>query len=198
MQMAPDDLKKYPKGTLLIMNLESHVANSIHRNVRDAFLKACKAEPQHQFASNPKGIEKIAQDALHWGKPPQIWVEKRGLVQGTILGQPFEGCGWNDNRGRWPVIRVTRWYFDAFEFGLSDDYDRWANRIRRTVLHEMVHWVRDKAGAEEQAITGPLVVPAGQQPGKRVEPGHWFEEMAYGVGNVCTDAEIKRAILSYQ
>ena len=59
-----------------------------------------------------------------------------------------------------------------------------AARLVRTTLHEVVHWVREMAGASDQALVGGLIN------GHYEEAGHYFERLAYGAPNVCTDGEL--------
>jgi hypothetical protein len=186
MFMVTEDTTKYPKCTTLIKSLGSTL--KLKPKVLNAFLDVCKAEDQ--FKSTAAQVEKIAQKALQWATPPKVDVVQ-GLVKGVAGGKTFEGCGWNNSfRGK-VFIQVTSIWFDAVEFGNPDERDKNTDRLTRTVLHELVHWVRGEAGASDDAMDGPLF-----QGGHRQEAGRLFEQWAFGVPSLCTDDELLDAIAS--
>ena len=105
-------------------------------------------------------------------------------------GEIVEACGFTDTfPGHKPFVIVTSFWFDAFEHGFEVDPDRAGNRLARTLLHELVHWVRNEAGASDQILVGGFK-------GHYQEAGRVFAEIAFGTPNICTDDEIWAAILS--
>jgi hypothetical protein len=185
MFMLKDDMTKFPRCTALLKNLDATLKG--RPKVLDAFLEVCKAGDQ--LKSTPQQVEVIARRALKWGTPPRLEVAE-GMVKGVAMGHSFEGCGWNNDFGKTPFLVVTSFWFDAFEFGIVDR-DKNAERLTRTVLHETVHWVRSEAGATDDAMDGSLFGK-----GQLREAGELFEERAFGVASVCTNAELLDAILS--
>ena len=186
MILGEEDRKKYPNCTRLLTNLGSTVR--AQPDVLKAFLDVCKADDQ--FKSTDQQVEAIAQRALRWSTPPTIEVEK-GLIKAVAGGKSVEACGWN-NSFRTPVlIEITSFWFDAFEFGSPADRAKNTVRLTRTVLHELVHWVRNEAGASDDALDGSLF-----RGGHYREAGELFEERAFGVASLCNDNELGDAILS--
>jgi hypothetical protein len=87
------------------------------------------------------------------------------------------------------IIEITDIYFEAFEFGLaSTDQVNNAARLTRTLLHELVHWVREQANALDDVDMGFKAPP--------MEAGQFFEQLAFGSAPLCDDANIQDAILS--
>jgi Metallopeptidase toxin 3 len=185
MFMDPIDMKKYPKCTKFIQGIEGTLKGQ--PKVRNAFLEACMADDQSQPASV---AQKIATDsALKWAASPRVDVHD-GLLKPPVSGQTVPACGYTDTFGSTPYVIITSFWFDAIEFGFDVDPHRARNRLMRTLLHELVHWVRDQASASDQILVGGLIK------GQYREAGHVFEEMAFGTANVCTDDEVWAAILS--
>lgn len=155
--------------------------------IRDAFLDACMADDQFQ---SPKVAEKLAKDrALRWATGPLVDVHE-GLIKPPVQGRIVDACGFTDTFGlRKPFVIITSFWFDALEFGFDLDPNRAGNRLMRTLLHELVHWVRDQAKASDEILVGGYK-------GHYKEAGHVFEENAYGTANICTENEIWDAILS--
>jgi hypothetical protein len=179
MKMGPEDIKKYPDGAKLLQNL------IITPKVLNAFLAACQEDDLR--GADPARVEHIARTALRWGGEPLVDVHA-GDLKVPALGDVGLACGFTDTfPGHAPYIIVTHIWFDAYENCGEADRPKNAARLTRTLLHEMVHWVRDKVGADDE------VRPGGFK-GTREEAGHYFEMKAYGSHNVCTDAEMKAAI----
>ena len=185
MHMDQSDIKKYPKTAQFIQGIEGTL--KLQPKIRNAFLEACMADDQFQ---SPKVAEKLAKEkALRWAAGPQVDVHE-GLIKPPVEGQIVDACGFTDTFGfRKPFVIITSFWFDAFEFGFDVDPDRAGNRLMRTLLHELVHWVRDQAKASDQILVGGYK-------GHYKEAGHVFEELAYGTANICTENEIWDAILS--
>jgi hypothetical protein len=183
--MDPSDMKKYPKCTQLIKTLESSLKGK--RRILDAFIEACTADDQNQ---SPIVAERIAREqALRWATGPRVDVHE-GLIRPPVAGKIVDACGFTDTFGKTPFVIVTSFWFDAVEFGFDVDPDRSANRLTRTLLHELVHWVRNEANASDEILVG------GALKGHYREAGEVFEEMAFGSANICTDDEVWAAILS--
>ena len=183
--MDQSDIKKYPKAAKFIQGIEG--ALKLQPKIRNAFLDACMADDQFQ---STKVAEKLAKEkALRWAAGPLVDVHE-GLIRPPVAGQVVDACGFTDTFGfRKPFVIITSYWFDAFEFGFDVDPDRAGNRLMRTLLHELVHWVRDQAKASDQILVGGYK-------GHYQEAGHVFEEAAYGTANICTENEVWDAILS--
>jgi zincin-like metallopeptidase toxin 3 of polymorphic toxin system len=191
MFLDPDDAKTYPKCLAFIMKIDSNLKKE--PKLLKAFLDTCKDEDQ---PTPPAVVEKIArQQALKYGAGPRIKVDQ-GMVHALSGGVVGDACGWNNGisnalNNRNPVfIEMTSFWFDALEFGV--DPVRAGDRLRRTLLHELIHWVRDATRASETIQVG------GYFRGEAVECGHLFEERAYGSRNVCTEDEIFDALTSFR
>ena len=179
--MGPEDIKKYPDGAKLLQHLV------ITPKVLNAFLEACKADALN--GADPARVEHIARTALHWGGDPLVDVHA-GELKVPALGTVGPACGFTNTFGKGdPFIIVTHIWFDAYENCGEQDRAKNAARLTRTLLHEMVHWVRDKVRADDDVTIGGFK-------GTPEEAGHFFEMKAYGSRNVCNEAEIKDAIAS--
>jgi GNAT superfamily N-acetyltransferase len=188
MFMGPTDMKKYPKTTQFIQGIEGTLKGQ--PKIRNAFLEACVADDQVQSV---KVAEKLAKEkALRWATGPRVDVHE-GLIRPPVQGEIVDACGFTDTFGiafgRKAFVIVTSYWFDALEYGFDVDPNRAGNRLMRTLLHELVHWVRNEANASDQILVGGYK-------GHYKEAGHVFEELAYGSTNICTDDEIWAAILS--
>ncbi|WGD48515.1 hypothetical protein QA641_22930 [Bradyrhizobium sp. CB1650] len=187
MFLDPTDIKKFPKAARFIQGIDS--ALSAQPKVRNAFFEACMADDQFQ----PTTVaENLAKKALRFAAPPRVDVHE-GLVQPPVQGEIVNACGFTDTFGvafgRKSFVIVTSFWFDAFEHGFEVDPTRAGHRLMRTLLHELVHWVRNEAKASDEILIGGYK-------GEYKEAGHVFEEWAYGTANICTDNEIWAAILS--
>jgi hypothetical protein len=185
-RMNPTDMKKYPKSTKFIQGIEGALKGQ--PKIRSAFLDACMADDQTQSTAV---AEKLAKEkALRWAAGPIVDVHA-GLIKPPVQGQIVEACGFTDTFGlHKPFVIITSFWFDAFEFGFDVDPNRAGNRLMRTMLHELVHWVRDQVKASDEILVG------GGYRGHYREAGHVFEEAAYGTSNICTEDEVWSAILS--
>jgi zincin-like metallopeptidase toxin 3 of polymorphic toxin system len=191
MFMDPTDAKKYPKCTKFMSTIESTLKKQ--PTVLKAFLDACKADDQTLPA---RDVEKIARErALRWGAGPRVTVTE-GIFDAPSGGEVVKACGFMNGIGnalnkKNPLfIQITSFWFDAFEFGY--DPARAGNRLTRTLLHELVHWVRDATKASN------LILVGGGYKGEYKEAGHVFEENAYGRTNICNDDEIFDALTSFR
>jgi hypothetical protein len=198
MFLDPDDVKKYPRCKVFISEIENNLKKE--PNLLKVFLETCKADEQPKPASV---VEKIAREqALRYGAGPRIKVEE-GLVQAVSDGVVSPACGWNNglgnvlNKKNKVFIEMTSLWFDALEFGV--DPVRAGNRLRRTLLHELVHWVRDMTGASDTIQVGSSLRTDGSfVRGEAVECGHLFEERAFGSRNICNDDERFDAMTSFR
>jgi hypothetical protein len=159
---------------------------SLPRKVRDAFVEACTAPIQR----NPVAVARriATTQALRFAAGPRISIVS-GLVRRPAGGQVVEVCGFTNSFVSPTIIEITDIYFEAFEFGLaSTDQANNAARLTRTLLHELVHWVREQANALDDVDMGFKVPP--------MEAGQFFEQLAFGSAPLCDDANIQDAILS--
>src|SRR5258708_24035145 len=179
MRMDPVDIKAFPDCA----NLLRHIRTRVTQRVLDAFFESCKADSLNGV--DPAHIDRIAHAALMWGVPPLVDVHA-GELRVPVRGIIGPACGFTDTFGSPVFIIITHIWFDAFETCGQSDRARNAERLTRTVLHEMVHWVRDAVGADEAITVGGFK-------GTPEEAGHFFEKKAYGTSNICTEAEIKAA-----
>jgi Metallopeptidase toxin 3 len=181
MKMGPEDIKKYPDCAKLLHHLRSQVT----RKVLDAFFEACQAD--YLNGAHPAHVDHVARTALLWGGPPLVDVHA-GELRVPERGIIVPACGFTDTfPGHAPFVIITHIWFDAYETCGEADRARNAGRLIRTLLHEMVHWVRDAVGAEED-------ITAGGYRGTAEEAGHYFEMQAYGARNVCNEDNMKDAI----
>jgi hypothetical protein len=186
MRMDPNDAQKYPKTIQFLTTIERRV--KLQPTVLNAFYEACEADEQN---NDLKVARSFAEKALRWGAEPLISVYP-GMIE---VEKGSAACGYMNTLGvplgKKAHIDITSFYFDAFEFGFDVDPNRAGNRLMKTVLHELVHWVRDQAQASDRVLDG------GHFRGRWVEAGEFFEEKAYGQSRVlCTDDEIWAAIFS--
>src|SRR5215211_3211403 len=186
MFMSREDLKKYPKCAKLLGALAGTLPGQA--KVFNAFLDACMADDQTQSTKVARTM--ALTKALPWGPGPRIDVTVD--VRATDSGQIVEACGYQvpfKLKGRPDIIQITSVWFDAVEFGVVDTQKN-AGRLTRTLLHELVHWVRQEAGASDEVQIG------GHYKGRTMEAGHFFEQNAFGSPNVCTSDELLDAVLS--
>jgi hypothetical protein len=171
---------KYPECTKLIMSLDATLVGK----VRKAFLDACQADELN--GATPQAVEKIALEALKWAVPPRVI-----LMQGTTMTGRDDACGSTRTFGTLGMnLEITDIWFDGFEFGSKVDRANNANRLKITLLHEIVHYVRYKAGADADILVG------GRIKGHYEEAGAWFEMQAFGAVNNCTPDNVSDSILS--
>jgi hypothetical protein len=186
MFMDPADVKKFPKSVQFLRGVNATLTRK--PKIRDAFFKACKADAQRRPT---KVAEQLARNALAFGGPPRVDVVP-GLLRVPVEGSVVDACGFTNefgavfHSGATPFVQITSFFFDAVEDGFDPDPDRAGNRLMRTVLHELVHWVRGAANASDGILVGSDLK----------EAGHVFENWAYGTSNICTDDEVWAAILS--
>ncbi|MBR0870714.1 hypothetical protein JQ633_10120 [Bradyrhizobium tropiciagri] len=187
MFLVPTDMQKYPKVTKFMQGIDGALKGQ--PKIRNAFFEACMADDQFQPT---KVAEKFAKTALTYAAQPRVDVAQ-GLIRPPVQGEIVDACGFTDTLGvsfgRKPYVIVTSFWFDAFEEGYDVDPTRAGNRLMRTLLHELVHWVRNEAKASDEILIGGYK-------GHYQEAGHVFEEWAYGSANICTESEIWNAILS--
>jgi Metallopeptidase toxin 3 len=181
--MNPEDMKKYPDCTKLLQHLV------ITPKVLNAFLETCKADDLR--GASPARVEHVARTALLWGGAPRVDVPA-GELKVPVRGETGLACGYTNALSRRdpPYVMVTHIWFDAYENCGEADRARNAARLTRTLLHEMVHWVRGEVRADDEVRPGDSYKDTAQ------EAGHFFEMRAYGSHNVCNDADMKDAIAS--
>jgi hypothetical protein len=186
MFMSREDLNNYPKCAKLLAALAGTVRGQ--PKVFNAFLDACTADDQTQPAKVAKTL--ALTKALPWGPGPRIDVTVD--IKATDSGKIVEACGYQvpfKLKGRPDIIQITSAWFDAVEFGIVDTQKN-TGRLTRTLLHELVHWVRQEAGASDDVQIG------GSYKGRAMEAGHYFEQNAFGTPNVCTTDNVLDALLS--
>lgn len=188
MRMANDDMKKYPECVKLIQHLEARVRGQ--KKVLAAFLQACTADDQPEPKKSkvkPPDARTVALQCLKWAVDPLVIVSASG--QAVAGGEVVEACGFHNTLLGVNRLEITQVWFDGFEFGSNVDRERNALRLTTTLLHEAVHWVRDKVGASDE------IAPATFRDSPQ-EAGHFFEQLAFGRPNICTTDEVADAILS--
>jgi hypothetical protein len=180
MKMHNDYVKNWPQATRFLQELDIRL-RSKHKKVLKAFLDACNADIQPTPAERKQkqltDARTIALKALRWGINPFIVVHPGLIKMGT------SACGLQlSHGGSRHRLSVTDIFFDAFEFGDSNEHNNNARRLEAIVLHEAVHWVRQEAGATTEAFDGMQSYEAGQM----------FERLAYGTLS-CLTHEIDAA-----
>lgn len=178
MLMHKDDTARYPRCAALLQRKPGAIKGT---RIFDAFIEACTVGEQSDAAK----ARKIAvNEGLRWAAGPMV-EPRPGLIKAPALGEITEACGFFPAFFRpFDRVLVTDIWFKAYEHGLASDQGAAAARLVRTTLHEVVHWVREMAGASDQALVGGLIN------GHYEEAGHYFERLAYGAPNVCTDGEL--------
>lgn len=182
MFMHKDDVAKYPKCARLLQRVPGAIRGT---KIYSAFIEACTLAEQEDAAK----AQRIAiNEGLRWAAGPMV-EPVRGMVKHTDLqDETHESCGYFPAYFRpFDRVLVTDLWFKAYEYGLASEQDYAAERLVRTTLHEVVHWVREMAGASDQVLVGGIIK------GHYEEAGHYFETKAYGSANVCTDAELLEA-----
>lgn len=187
MWMHPDFVSQYPTCVKLLKTLPIKLTKT---KILDAFLTACSAG-----APKPAAARTIAlTQALKWGAGPSIVVKDGLLTVPTGGGEIGHACGYHSsfdkafNPKAKSKILITSFWFDGVELGAMADRPKNEHRLTTTFLHEAVHWVREEAGAPDE------IDLSYKEPPK--EAGHYFEELAFGVSNVCTNDEIWDLMLS--
>jgi hypothetical protein len=181
MFMHKDDVAKYPKCARLLQRVPGAISGT---KIHDAFIEACTMDEQEDAA---KARRIAVNEGLRWAVGPMVEPHP-GLLKAPAAGEITEACGFFPAFfGRRDRVLVTNIWFKAYEYGLATDQDYAAERLVRTTLHEVVHWVREMAGAADQVLVGGIIR------GHHEEAGHYFEMKAYGTANVCTDAELPDA-----
>jgi len=182
MIMGDADRQRFPRSARLISTLDG----SLPRKVRDAFIDACTAPIQRRPVAVAKRI--ATTQALPFAVGPRIRIVA-GLVRRPEAGKVVEVCGFTNSFVSPTIIEITDIYFNAFEFGLAPtDQTNNAARLTRTLLHELVHWVREQAKATDDVDMSFKQAP--------VEAGVFFEQLAFGNTPLCDNANIEDAILS--
>jgi Metallopeptidase toxin 3 len=193
-----DDAKRYPKCKGLMMKLEGTLKHQ--PQVLKAFLDICKAADQ---PLPDKDVEKIAREkALRYGVGPRVKL-RDGLFKAASGGDVVQACGFNNGfdhilHSNLPVyIEITSFWFDAFEFGYEPE--RAGRRLTITLLHELIHWVRDLTNASDEVRVSSSILASGELVrGQTWEPGFLFEQTAYGIKNNCNEDEIFDAMISFR
>jgi hypothetical protein len=144
-----------------------------NKRVYDAYVKAC-------------GDQKLAGKALIWGEYPSV-----GVAQGLIRVNGKTMCGmnppsfFNQNSNVVLVSDVRIWPLEACVW--EGDLLKNKRRFECTLLHEIVHWVRMKAGLSDEDFDNFPDAPT--------EAGEQFEIWAYG-DLLCSNDEIDDAASS--
>jgi hypothetical protein len=140
-----------------------------------AYLKACEDD-------------KLARQALTWSSGPRV-VVIQGMIQ--VPGRSTTACGLYPNIGAVSdVIWITSVLMNAYQkCSYEGDVIKNARRVEVTLLHECVHWVRQKANNTD------LIFLNDDLPGH--EAGELFEQWAYGK-LFCNQDDLWDAMLSYR
>lgn len=184
MFMHKDDVAIYPRCAALLQRTAGAIKGT---KVFDAFIEACTMQEQ----DDPKKARKIAVElALRWAAGPMV-EPVAGLLAAPELGRIQTACGFTPTfAGRADRVLVTDYWFKGYEFGLTQDQADAARRLMATTLHELVHWVRNRAGASDDVFVGSLIPGRDGQAGHYEEAGRYFVTKAYGVPSYCTDGEL--------
>jgi hypothetical protein len=181
LRMLKSDMQKYPESVKLIQHLESRVKGQA--KVLEAFLRACTAADQPKKST----AKATALQCLKWAVDPLVVVSASGKA--LAGGQVVDACGFHNMLMGVNQLEIIQVWFDAYEFGSPADRIRNAQRLTTTLMHEAVHWVRDSVGASDE-IAPPTFRDFPE------EAGHFFERLAFGKRNVCTQDQLDDAILS--
>ena len=154
-EMASDK----PRSTAYMKSaLQPKTLKEKNRTVYDAFVKAC-------------GDQKRADKALTWGEYPTV-----GITQGLIRVNGKTACGINPpayfNQNSNVVLVSDVRTRPLEECVWEGDLIKNKRRFQCTLLHEIVHWVRMKAGLPDEDWDNFPDVPT--------EAGEQFEIWAYG------------------
>lgn len=171
---SDSDAQDRPRSTAYMKSdLQPKNFKEKNKKVYDAYVKAC-------------GDQKLADKALKWGEYPSV-----GVVQGMIRVGRQTMCGmnpptfFNQNSNIVLVSDIRVWPLE--ECSWEGDIVKNKRRFECTLLHEIVHWVRMKAGLPDEDWN--------EFPDKPMEAGEQFEIWAYGK-LLCSTDEIEDAILS--
>ncbi len=179
MFMSPDDIKAFPRCAKLLQSLEGTLKGN--KKTFDAWLQACMADVQRQ---DPALAKKIAlTKALPWAAGPRVELSANVYTLEQACGlttPPFNGIAANG-------FLILNIYFVAFEYAGAADRPANESRLTTTVLHELVHWVRQKANATMKVLDAD---------GNLVEAGEFFEKLAFGATQGCTPDDISDALSS--
>ena len=168
------DASDKPRSTDYMKSaLQPRTLKEKNKKVYDAFVKAC-------------GDAKLANKALTWGEYPSVGVAK-GMIE--IAGKKMCGMNppkfFNQNSNVVLISDIRTWPLE--ECSWEGDLVKNKRRFECTLLHEMVHWVRMKAGLPDEDWD--------HFPDSPLEAGDQFEIWAYGK-LLCSTDEIDDAILS--
>ena len=173
MFMSADDITTFPRCAQLLQNLQG--ALRADQKTFDAWLKACTADDQRNPPAVARGIALTR--ALPWATGPRVELVSSLLNQVDACGltlPPFNGRLTN-------AVAVVSIFFVAFEFATNAaDQRNSAFRLTTTVLHELVHWVRQQANATTKILDGLDLVEAGE----------FFEREAFGKTMGCTRDDV--------
>jgi hypothetical protein len=150
MFLLSDKETRYPSCTRFIKGeLQKNFLKTAKPRVFNAFEKACESK-------------RFAEVALDYGSAPKI-----EMALDLMRTHATHGCGINQPD---KSIVIAALLFDAFESSYDQDFTKL--HLEATILHELVHWARDKAGVNELLWTEPPIAHA--------EAGRVFETWAYG------------------
>lgn len=166
------DVNDRPRSTVYMKSvLQPQTLKQKNKIVYDAYAKAC-------------GDKKLADKALTWGEYPSV-----GITKGLIRVGGKTACGinppafFNQNSNVVLISDVRIWPLEGCSW--EGDLIKNKRRFQCTLLHEIIHWVRMKAGLPDEDFDFPDSPEAGEQ----------FEIWAYGK-LLCSNDEIEDAILS--
>jgi len=152
-----DNLRNFAQCTLVMQSrLQPKTLKKNQEKVFSAFLRAC---------GGTKKSNEAALKALTWGEYPNVTVV-RGLIDGEDCGQ------W---KPAFPnLVKITSYRItpleECIQYGVSQDVADNTRLFEGTLLHEIVHFVRYRAGLLDNDWDFP----------DTEEPGGQFEIWAYG------------------
>jgi hypothetical protein len=160
MNLSADTLREWPKCSRYLQNL----ATTLDAKVKNAYLDACKADVQRQPL---RVAERIALEGLKFATHPLVKPLTRQKLDALV---EVDACGFQVFMGAANELWVYDFLFDAAEYCAESAKARCFERLEAIVLHELVHWARQKAGATDLVIDGSTPI----------EAGTYFETLAYG------------------
>jgi hypothetical protein len=178
MMFLSETASKFPHVVEYVQNrLQPGVLKSVAPKTWAAFLRACDDAP-------------VATEALTRTSGPIVKV-----VDGMIRGAGQVACGLYPRMRSFQLATQINqiWITDVFMYAYErcglPEKDKNARRVESTLLHECVHWARQKANKTDE-ISLPDNLPPH-------EAGEIFEQWAYGKLG-CNDDDLWDALLSFR
>ncbi len=165
MWMDKGAIKAYPRLAQQLQLLQAKKLKANSPRVWDALVK---------YSTDAGEVEK----ALVWSNNPRVRVSSNWFTG----PRRTEACAWNEPINK-DSITLARRLVTALERSVWDGDTKTVSRhIEITVLHELVHWVRDEVGETDMWYGDNPDDPA-------LEAGTEFEKEAYG-RQYCTKDDV--------